>query len=298
MELHQLRYLAALARTGNFSRAAEQCHVSQPSLSQQIQKLEDELGERLFDRTKRAARLTPHGQSLLAHALRILDEVEAVRREAGDAKGLLRGSIILGILPTIAPYLLPKVLLAFAQKFPGVDIVVQEDTTAQLLKLAQACEIEFCIASEPIADGRFDLRTLFTEELLAALPPGHRLGKKRTLRLSDLENERFIVMKEGHCLGDQVLNFCERRDLRPSISFRSAQLETVQALVSTGMGVSFIPAMAANPDRPGAPIFRPLENPKPVRKIVAAWPRQRPLSRAAEELLKLVTEPKPPKTQK
>src|SRR5271167_2179125 len=110
MEMHQLRYVVAVARTANFSRAAEQCHVSQPSLSQQIQKLEDELGERLFDRRKRQTKLTPHGEAFLRHAVRILEEMEAARREAADARDLLRGTVTVGVLPTIAPYLLPAVM--------------------------------------------------------------------------------------------------------------------------------------------------------------------------------------------
>ena len=117
MEMHQLRYVVAVARTGNFSRAAEQCHVAQPSLSQQIQKLEDELGERLFDRTKRVAKLTSHGETFLRRALRILDEAEAATRDASDAKDLLRGTLTIGVLPTIAPYLLPEVLTEFTEKY-------------------------------------------------------------------------------------------------------------------------------------------------------------------------------------
>src|SRR4029077_4126195 len=117
MEMHQLRYVVAVVRAGNFSRAAEQCHVSQPSLSQQILKLEEELGERLFDRMKREAKLTPYGEAFLLRALKILDEVDAARREACDAHRLLRGRLIVGVLPTIAPYLLPEVLAEFAEKF-------------------------------------------------------------------------------------------------------------------------------------------------------------------------------------
>src|SRR5579863_6884051 len=133
MEMHQLRYVVAVARTGNFSRAAEQCHVSQPSLSQQIQKLEEELGQRLFDRLKRGAKPTQHGEALLPRAARILEEAEAAMREATDAQHLLRGTLTIGVLPTIAPYLLPKALAEFTGKFPGLEIVVQEDTTDQLL---------------------------------------------------------------------------------------------------------------------------------------------------------------------
>lgn len=287
MEMHQLRYVVAVARAGNFSRAAEQCHVSQPSLSQQIQKLEDELGERLFDRLKREVKLTSHGEALLRRAARILEEVDAARREATEAKDLLCGTVTVGVLPTLAPYLLPGVVAAFTAKYPGVEIVVQEDTTAQLLKLALAYEIDFALASQPIGDERLEVRELFTEELLLALPSGHPLTRKRTVTASDLEGERLIVMKEGHCLGDQVLGFCGRRDLRPRISFRSAQLETIQALVCSGLGISLIPKMATQGARKDRAEYRSLPAPKPERTIVALWPKQRPPGRAAGEFLKV-----------
>lgn len=288
MELHQLRYVVAVARTKNFSRAAEQCHVSQPSLSQQIQKLEEELGERLFDRLKREVKVTPAGEVFLQRATRILDEVEAAKREAADAAGLLRGVVNLGILPTIAPYLLPDVMSDFTEKYPGVEVMVQEDTTERLLKLVLACEIDFAIASHPIHDARLQIHELFTDELLLALPPGHALVRKRSISAADLDGEKLIVMREGHCLGDQVLRFCDRRDVRPNISFRSAQLETVQALVHAGLGIALVPAMARISGRP-APEYRSLAAPRPERKIIAVWSRQRAISRAATEFLKRVT---------
>jgi LysR family hydrogen peroxide-inducible transcriptional activator len=289
MEMQQLRYVVAVARTGNFSRAAERCHVSQPSLSQQIQKLEDELGERLFDRMKREAKPTPHGEVFLRRAVRILEEVDAATREAKDVTELLRGTVTVGVLPTIAPYLLPDVMAQFTEKFPGVEIVVQEDTTAQLLKLAHGYEIDFALASQPIQDERLEVKELFSEELLLALPPGHPLTRRRTVAAADLKDERLIVMKEGHCLGDQVLGFCERRDVKPKISFRSAQLETIQALVAAGLGISLIPAMATRGEREVSPEYRSLQLPRPERKIVAVWPRQRPPGRAANEFLKMVS---------
>ena len=289
MEMHQLRYVVAVARTGNFSRAAEQCHVAQPSLSQQILKLEEELGERLFDRTKREAKLTPHGEAFLRRALRILEEVHAAKREATDARELLRGVVTIGVLPTIAPYLLPEVMTRFIEKFPGVEIVVQEDTTERLLKLALGYEIDFALASRPIKDDRLETKELFSEELLLALPSGHPLTRKRTVVAGDLKGENFIVLKEGHCLGDQVLGFCDRRNVTPRISFRSAQLETVQALVNAGLGISLIPAMAARSEREDLPEYRSFQTPKPERKIVALWPKQRPPGRAANEFLKLVS---------
>jgi LysR family hydrogen peroxide-inducible transcriptional activator len=288
MEMHQLRYAVAVARTGNFSRAAEHCNVSQPSLSQQIQKLENELGERLFDRMKRQAKPTPHGEAFLRRAVRILEEAEAAKREAIDARDLLRGRVSVGMLPTIAPYILPDVLADFTEKFPGVEILAQEDTTAGLIKLLHDYEIDFAIASEPIRDDQLTIQQLFSEELLLALPPGHPLISKRTVTPADLEGERLIVMKEGHCLGDQVLSFCDRRNVKSKINFRSAQLETIHSLVFAGLGISLIPAMATHSEREDFLEYRPLQSPRPVRRIVAMWPKQRPPGRAVNEFLKMV----------
>lgn len=289
MEMHQLRYAVAVARTGNFSRAAEQCRVAQPSLSQQIQKLEDELGERLFDRMRRGAKLTPHGEAFLRRAVRILEEVDAAKQEARDANNLLRGTLTIGVLPTIAPYLLRDVLVTFSEKFPEVQAVVHEDTTAQLLRQLLGCEIDLALASRPIdGEGRFEVRELFLEELMLALPPGHRLARKRTVSMADLRDEQLIVMKPGHCLGDQVLGFCNRSDIHPRISFRGAQLETIQALVSAGAGISLIPEMAARGGRNDSPTYRSLSQPKPMRSVVAVWPKQRPPGRAADEFLKII----------
>jgi len=288
MEMNQLRYVVALARTGNFSRAAEQCNVSQPSLSQQIQKLEDELGERLFDRMNRQTKLTSHGEALFRRAIVILEEADMAVREASEAKGLISGSCTIGILPTIAPYFLPESIVLFARKYPGVEIVVQEDTTAQLLKLLLAYEIDFAIASHPIQDRRLEIKELFAEELLLALPPGHPLTRQRTVPASALKRERLIVMRQEHCLGDQVLNFCAHRDVKPTISFRSAQLETTHALVSAGLGLSLIPAMAARIERSDALEYRSIQGPRPKRKIIALWPRQRPLGHAARAFLEIM----------
>jgi LysR family hydrogen peroxide-inducible transcriptional activator len=288
MEMHQFRYVVTVARTGNFSRAAEQCHVSQPSLSQQILKLENELGERLFDRMKRVAKLTPHGETFLRRAIRILQEADAAKREAADAKDLLRGALTIGVLPTIAPYLLPETMAEFTGKYPGVEIVVQEDTTARLLRHTLAYEIDFALVSQPINDERLLVRHLFAEELLLALPPKHRLTRKGNIGVADIASEKLIVMKEGHCLGDQVLNFCEKRDWQPQISFRSAQLETIQALVSAGLGLSLIPAMAARKGHGELPEYRSLQSPRPQRRVVVVWPKQRTLSRGANEFLRII----------
>jgi LysR family transcriptional regulator, hydrogen peroxide-inducible genes activator len=285
MEFHQLRYVAAVARCGNFTRAAAQCHVSQPSLSQQIHKLEEELGEKLFERLKRTARLTAVGGRFLAHAERVLLEADAAQREAKSGQGPLRGPLLLGALPTIAPYLLPPRLAAFNARYPAVEIVVQEDTTAALLRQLTDCELDLAIASLPIHDARFSALKLFDEELVLALPPGHRLLARARIRLGDLERERFILMKEGHCLGEQVLHFCHRVDFHPQISCRSAQIETVQAFVRAGLGISLVPRMAVNPDAGTTPVYRSLAKPMPKRAICAIWLKQRSPNRVVTAFL-------------
>ena len=289
MEMHQLRYAVAVARSGNFSRAAEQCHVSQPSLSQQILKLEEELGERLFDRTKRETKVTPHGAAFLRRAVRILEEVDAATREAHDAKELVSGVIAIGVIPTISPYLLPRVMAAFAGDYPGVEMIVQEETTARLLKLLQAYEIDFALISPPFDIGNLETSHLLNDELLLALPRNHPLTRKKVIAAADLKRENLLLMKEEHCLSDQVLSFCNRRDFRPKISFRSAQLETIQSLIAAGMGVSLIPAMAASADKKSRLFYRSFNDGKPQRSIVAAWPKQRPPGRAATQFLKILS---------
>lgn len=286
MEMHQLRYVLAVAKAGNFSRAAELCHVSQPSLSQQIQKLEDELGERLFSRLKRRAVPTAAGEALVQRASRILAEVDAAKRDVADASQLLRGSVNIGVLPTIAPYLLPKILVPLGKDCPGIEVTIQENTTAELLNKAAACEIDLAIISLPIADGRFVQETLFSEELFLALPPGHRLAKKTTVRLADIERERFILMKEGHCLGDQSLAFCDRNGLSPRVVLRSAQLDTIQALVLSGLGVSLIPAMACVTRGKDEPEYRSITGTRPRRAIGVLWRKEHHHSKAATEFLR------------
>ena len=244
MELHQLRYFLAVARTRNFSRAAEQCHVAQPSLSQQIMKLEEELDERLFERTKREVALTPAGELFRGHAERVLEEVELARDKVREVRGLVRGRVTLGALPTVAPYYLPTRLRAFAAAFPGIEVVVHEDTTAHLAAAVLAREIDVALVSLPVERAGLETEEFFDEDLLVVLPAGHALATKRKLTLDDLEHEAFILMKEGHCLAGQALQFCRLNGFAPRVSFRSAQIETVQAFVAEGWGVSIVPAMA------------------------------------------------------
>ena len=283
MEIHQLRYFLAVVRTRNFSRAAEQCHVAQPSLSQQIKKLEDELGERLFARTKREVVVTPAGELFSEHASRVLEEIEQGREKVREVRGQIRGRIQLGVLPTIAPYFLPIRLQKFAKQHPDVDIVVHEDTTAQLTDMVLAKEIDLALLSLPVVRRGLESETLFEEDLLVAFPRKHALAGKKHLQLTDLKNEEFIVMKEGHCLSGQTMQFCHLGGFSPKVSFQSAQIETMLSFVAAGWGVSIVPAMASGAsDRRGLE-FRKVAGLK--REIGVIYRSGQPLNLASRALL-------------
>lgn len=285
MELHQLRYFLAVARTHNFSRAAEQCRVAQPSLSQQIMKLEGELNERLFERTKREVSLTPAGEVFRAHAERILDEVGLAKDKVSEIRGLLRGRVVLGVLPTVAPYYLPARLGAFAHKYPAIEVVVHEDTTANLSQAVLSKEIDVALVSLPVERTGLTAEEFFDEDLLVALPEKHALAKKKRLVLDDLECEAFILMKEGHCLAGQALQFCRLNGFAPRVSFRSAQIETVLAFVAAGWGVSVVPAMACRHSTKGVR-FRALAG--MTRSIGIIHREARPLNHAARALVEFM----------
>jgi LysR family hydrogen peroxide-inducible transcriptional activator len=285
MEIHQLRDFVAVANSGSFSQAAVKCHVAQPSLSKAIQRLEAEIGETLFIRLKRRTVLTPAGEIALKRAGRILNGIEELKRELGDARGLRRGTVHIGILPTIAPYFLPHVVSRFTETCPGLGIVIHEDMTVNLLRMIDVCELDLGIMSLPISSDRFEKEALFTEELLLAVPSKHPLAVKEKVSVSDLETERFILMKEGHCLGDQILSFCTQNDLRLQIVLRSSQIETIQSLVMAGLGMSLVPAMAKISGKTPL-VYRSLEKPKPLRTNVVVWRKGRELTRAAAEFMK------------
>jgi len=294
MELHQLRYFIAVARLRNFSRAADRCHVSQPSLSQQIMKLEDELGERLFERTKRKVELTPAGELFLEHAVHVADEIELARDAVRDVRTLVRGRVILGALPTIAPYYLPTRLRTFSERFPGIEVVVNEDTTAKLAQAVLDKEIDLALVSLPINGRGLLVEKLFDEELLVVMPTNHRLATKAKLSLRDMKDERFILMHESHCLSGQALHFCHGQGMAPNINFRSAQIETILAFVGSGHGVSIVPAMSRRESLFPGIRYKSVSGRGPRRDIGILCRLDRPLSRAAHALVNfLKAEPHP-----
>ena len=244
MELHQLRYFCAVAETGSFSRAAEQSHVAQPSLSQQILKLEDELGARLFDRLGRSVRLTDLGKTFLPRARAVLRELEAAKGDVVERKDSVAGPLCVGVIPTIAPYFLPPQLTSFTRQFPQAQLTVVEEITPVLLDRLRASTVDVAILALPIRGHEFDTFPLLTECLFAALPRKHALASRRSLSLKDLRKEPFLLLRDGHCFRDTAVAACDRARLNPQIVFESGQFSSILSMVGTGMGVSIVPEMA------------------------------------------------------
>ena len=244
MELHQLRYFCAVAETGSFSRAAEQSHVAQPSLSQQIIKLEEELGARLFDRLGRSVRLTELGKTFLPRARAVLRELEAAKGDVAERKEFVGGPVTVGVIPTVGPYFLPRILTSFSLKFPQVRLTVVEEITPVLLDRLRAGAIDVAILALPIRGHEFETSPLLTERLFAALPKKHRLAKRNALSLKDLRSEPFLLLRDGHCFRDTAVAACDRARLHPQIVFESGQFSSLLSMVGAGMGVSIVPEMA------------------------------------------------------
>jgi LysR family hydrogen peroxide-inducible transcriptional activator len=283
MELHQLRYFCAVAEAGNFSRAAEQSHVSQPSLSQQIMKLEDELGARLFDRLGRSVRLTDLGKTFLPRARAVLRELEAARGDVVERKDSISGLVTVGVIPTVAPYFLPSRLTSFSRKFPQAELTVVEEITPVLLDRLRASTIDMAILALPVRGHEFETTPLLTERLFAALPKNHKLAKRRSLSLKDLRSEPFLLLRDGHCFRDTAVAACDRARLHPQVIFESGQFSSLLSMVGAGMGVSIVPEMAI--ERKSHCRYVRIADEQATRTIGTAVLRGRSLTRAHHAFL-------------
>jgi LysR family hydrogen peroxide-inducible transcriptional activator len=276
MEIHQLRYFVAVAETGSFTRAAEREGVTQPTLSEQILRLESRqhgLNRRLFDRLGRKVVLTDAGKELLGHAQSILAAVKEAERSVRDAAE--GGSLRVGAIPTVAPFLLPGTVTRFRKDHPAVQLQLKEDLTERLLTDLLAGELDLALMAMPVRDERLHAEKLFSEPLVMALPAKHRLSAKTEVRLGDVMEEPFILLDDMHCFGDQVLSLCHRGGLEPRVVCRGEQIVTLLAMVAAGQGVSIVPEMAATADLAKQCVYRPLGKPPPTRTLCAVWHKQR-----------------------
>jgi LysR family hydrogen peroxide-inducible transcriptional activator len=277
MEIHQLRYVCAIADTGNFSRAAEHCQVTQPSLSQQIRKLEEDLGAKLFDRLGRSVRLTEAGRAFLPHARAILDQMDVARTSVADKNADLRGGVAVGVIPTVAPYLLPRYTAAFAKKYPDAKLRIVEETTAVLVEGLRDLSIDVAILALPLRHKDLQLFPIRTEPLFAALRKGDPRASAKSLALKDLRGESFVMLRDGHCFRDLSIGACTHARVTPNIVFESGQFSSLLGMVAAGVGVSLIPEMAI--DRNLGCSYVRLRDPQATRTIVAAVVRGRSFNR-------------------
>jgi LysR family hydrogen peroxide-inducible transcriptional activator len=273
MEFHQLRYVCAIADTGSFSRAAERCQVAQPSLSQQVLKLEEDLGAKLFDRLGRSVRLTEAGRAFLPHARSILSQMQTARSSVADQCADVRGSVAVGVIPTIAPYLMPRITTAFAKKYPEAKLRIVEETTPILVDSLRDLSIDVAVLALPLRHKDLELFPLRTEPLFAVLPRDHPRATSKSLALRDLRGESFVMLRDGHCFRDLSIAACSHARVTPRIAFESGQFSSLFAMVAAGVGISLVPEMAI--DRNAGCRYVRLTDARATRTIVAAILRGR-----------------------
>ncbi len=283
MEFHQLRYVCAIAETGSFSRAAERCQVAQPSLSQQVLKLEEDLGARLFDRLGRSVRLTEAGRAFLPHARSILGQMETARSSVADKCADVRGSVAVGVIPTIAPYLMPRYTTVFAKKYPEAKLRIVEETTPILVESLRDLSIDLAILALPLRHKDLELFPLRTEPLFAALPKDHPRAGAESLALKDLRGESFVMLRDGHCFRDLSIAACTHARVTPRIAFESGQFSSLFGMVAAGVGISLVPEMAI--DRNAGCRYVRLSDARATRTIVAAILRGRSFNRVQQAFL-------------
>ena len=282
MELHQLRYVCAIAETGSFSRAAERCQIAQPSLSQQVLKLEEELGGKLFHRLGRGIRLTESGRAFLPQAQAILRQVDVARASVASNHADVRGSVTLGAIPTVAPYLIPRYTAAFTQRFPNARLRIVEETTPILVGGLRDLSIDFALLALPLRHKDLEIQPIQTEPLLAALPEKHRLASNDSLSLAELRGEPLVMLRDGHCFRDLSLSMCRSANVNPKIAFESGQFSSILGMVAAGIGISLVPEMAI--DRHAGCRYIRLRESRAVRTVVLASLRGRSFNRVQQAL--------------
>lgn len=275
MNLRDLRYLVALADLKHFGRAAEASFVSQPTLSTQIKKFEDELGVPLIERNPRNVLLTDVGEAVVARARMMLREADEIKNIARRAKDPASGAVKIGIFPTLGPYLLPHVVPQIVAKFPKLELMLFEEKTETILKKLHDGELDAGILALPIHDDTLHSEFLFEEPFVLAVPAAHAMAKQKKVKLSDLAEERLLLLDDGHCLRDQALEVCQLAGAAERTGFRATSLETLRHMVSANVGMTLLPALAVRPPAPATAnvVLIPFADPQPHRRIAIVWRR-------------------------
>jgi LysR family hydrogen peroxide-inducible transcriptional activator len=271
MTLTELRYVVAVANERHFGRAAERCFVSQPSLSASVKNLEDELGVQIFERAKGEILLTPVGEEIVSQAKRVLEEAERVKAVAKHGRDPLDGPLHLGVIHTVAPYLLPDLVAALRQSAPKMPLDIEENTTANLDEMLKGGLIDAAIVAQPYGAPGLEVTPLYSEAFRAIVPAKHRWSRRKTIAADELAEENLLLLNVGHCFRDQVLDACREFARAPTPGKQGNSLETIRNMVMSGMGVSVLPATALTPKYANSLVkaidFTPAP---PSRKIVIA----------------------------
>jgi len=286
MNLRDLKYLVALADHKHFGRAAAACYVSQPTLSTQIRKLEDELGVPLVERAPRRVMLTPAGREAADRARRIVAEVEQMKEAARRSQDPEAGTVRLGIFPTLAPYLLPHVIPRVRERFPQLELLLVEEKSDELLERLREGKLDAAILALPVADDQLHTEFLFDEPFVLAVPEGHPLASHSQLSLDDLSELRLLLLEDGHCLREQALDVCRLSGALEKTEFRATSLETLRQMVAANVGVTLLPTLAVKPPVARPPNVRllPFTGNQPSRRIAMCWRRSSAMAEFLQRL--------------
>lgn len=272
MNLRDLQYVVTVSELQSFSQAAEQCHVSQPTLSNQIKKLEDYLNIAIFERTNKRVMLTQAGSEIVNAARKMLREAENIREIAAGARDPLAGKFRLGAFPTLSPYLFPEIVPELKSHFPDLRLILIEEKTSDLLTRLKSGEIDAALLALPVQDDQFLSTPLFDDPFLLAVPDSHILAKKQDVTLNDLHQGKLMLLEEGHCLRDQALDVCHLQDFPVEEDFYATSLETLRQMVRAGTGMTFMPRIAISSMKDHTGIsYIPFKEPAPFRTIGLVW---------------------------
>ncbi len=291
MNLRDLRYLTAVAEHKHFGRAAEACFVSQPTLSTQLKKLEETLGVTLIERTNRQVMLSPAGEQIVAQAERVLREVNTLTAMAEQFRDPMGGDFRLGIIPTVAPYLLPKILGPLKKAFPNLRLQLHEGQTAQITRMLKQGDLDAVLLALPLQEENVCEEPLFDEPFLFAAAKSHPKAKQKSVTLDDLEDEVVLLLEDGHCLRDQALDVCNTHKAVESANFRGTSLETVRQMVAAGAGITLMPQLASQ-QRGGSVKYLPFRGPfrgkAPHRTVGLCWRNTSTRKALLEEMAKVL----------
>ena len=283
MNLRDLKYLVAVAEHRHFGRAADACFVSQPTLSTQVKKLEETLGVILLERGRRQVMLTPAGQSIVAQAGVVLRNVNELVRIADGHRDPLGGNFRLGIIPTVAPYLLPLVLAPVRRALPSLRVQLFEGQTANIMAQLQEGELDAVVLALPVHEDDVVQRPLFEEPFYFAVPSSHPKAGRKAIREAELDQEQVLLLEDGHCLRDQALEICKSRNAVENTSFRATSIETLRQLVAAGVGVTLMPELAVT--KGTGVCYIPFSSRKgPHRVIGICWRSSSPRTAVLREL--------------